>query len=252
MPPAPPGRHCAGRTGCRWPTGRDAKGVSLAAGLLGQRDLAAVEGAQGQPGQGLQVLRVLGRGAPGHQGGGGQHDARHLGQAHRDHAGVVHRTDLNGAVDAFGDEVGAAVVQHPFHIHLGVAAQVGHQRGDELVLPKGVRRQHAQGAARGVGRAAQVVLHGAPVFQQGLGVGKAAVAVFGQLHHMGGSLQQLDAQAALQRLQAAADGGLAGAQLLGGGRQAAGFDDADKGLHQLDAVGAGLQGWQGVGHTPSV
>jgi len=92
----------------------------------------------------------------------------------------------------------------------------------------------------------------APVFQQGLGVGKAAVAVFGQLHHMGGALQQLDAQAALQRLQAAAHGGLAGAQLLGGGRQAAGLDDADKGLHQLNAVGAGLQGWQGAGHTSSV
>lgn len=103
----------------------------------------------------------------------------------------------------------------------------------------------------GVGGAAQVVFHGAPVFQQGLGVGKAAVAVFGQLHHMGGSLQQLDAQAALQCLQAAADGGLAGAQLLGGGRQAV-LPTMRTKVCTLDAVGAGLQGWQGSGHTSSV
>lgn len=68
-------------------------------------------------------------------------------------------------------------------------------------------------------------------FQQGLGVGKAAVAVFGQLHHMGGALQQLDAQAALQRLQAAAHGGWLVPSCWAAADRLPAFDDADSGLH---------------------
>ncbi|MNV56502.1 hypothetical protein D3C71_1487910 [compost metagenome] len=157
--------------------------------LVGQGDFALVEGAESQPGQVFQILCVLRCSLlwrlAGHEGGRCQHDAGHFSQADGDHGGVLHAADLDGAVDAFGDEVGAAVVQHPFHRHLGVAAQVVHQRRNQLVLPKGVRGHHAQGAAGRVGRAAQVVFHGGPAVQQLFGVGKAAVAVFGQLHHVG-------------------------------------------------------------------
>lgn len=55
------------------------------------------------------------------------------------------------------------------------------------------------------------------------------------------------AQLALQRLQAPADGWLRGGQLLGGGRQAAGFDNAHKGVQQLDAVAAGARQAVGAG-----
>jgi hypothetical protein len=75
-----------------------------------------------------------------------------------------------------------------------------------------------------------------------------AFAVLGQLHGVGGALQQTQAQHAFQRLQTAADGRLRGAQLRGGGGQAARFDDADKGLHQLYAIGGGRRG----AHTFSV
>ena len=67
----------------------------------------------------------------------------------------------------------------------------------------------------------------------------AAQAIFGQLQAMGGALQQAQAELPLQCLKAPADRRLGGAQLHGGGRQAAGIDDAQEGAQQIQAIGAG-------------
>jgi len=106
--------------------------------------------------------------------------------------------------------------------------------------------------------AAQLVLEGGPVGQQFLRTLEAALAVLGELHAVRGAPQQAQAERTLERLQAPAHRGLAHAELAGGGREAAGLDDADEGLHQLDAVGRGGAGggcgtgevrWSGeVGH----
>ncbi|MGF6349445.1 hypothetical protein QF040_004158 [Variovorax sp. W2I14] len=100
-----------------------------------------------------------------------------------------------------------------------------------------MRRHHAQRAFGLVAHAAQVRLEGAPVGDQLLGALVAALAVLGELHGVRGAAQQPHAQRALQRLQPAAHGGLGRVHPQCGGREAAGFDDVDEGLHQLDAVG---------------
>lgn len=66
----------------------------------------------------------------------------------------------------------------------------------------------------------------------------AALAVFGEFHHVGGALQQVQAHEPLKLLQAPADGGLGGGLLLCGGRKAARFDDTDEGFEQIESVGA--------------
>ena len=53
------------------------------------------------------------------------------------------------------------------------------------------------------------------------------------------ALQQAQAELPLQCLKAPADRRLGGAQLHGGGRQAAGIDDAQEGAQQIQAIGAG-------------
>ena len=217
-----------------------------------QLQLALVEGAQRNPGQALQFARVLGHAALPQQGRRGHGNARHLGHAQRNHRRVDHGADLHGAVDAFGNEVRLAVMQQPFDLDGRMAVQKRQQRRHELVLAKGVGRDHAQQAARRVLGAAQVGLQRVPCLQQLARMLQAALAVVGQRHGVGGAPQQAQAQRALQRLQAPADRGLGGGHLLRSGRKTAAFDDAHKGLQQLDAVSARRQGKVGKGHTPSV
>jgi len=81
-------------------------------------------------------------------------DARHLGQLDCHDGLVVDLADLDRAVDAFGDEVGAAVVQQPLDVDARIARQVLGQRGDELLLAERVRRDDAQRAFGLVARAA--------------------------------------------------------------------------------------------------
>ena len=174
-----------------------------------------------------------------HQRRRGGHDARDLRELERHHRGVVDLADLDRAVDVLGDEVGTPVVQQPFDVDARVLAQVAVQRMHQQVLPERMRRDHAQRALGRAAGAAQLVLERGPVGQQFLRAREAALAVLGELHAVGGAPQQAQPERALERLQAPAHGGLAHAELGRGGRQAAGLDDADEGLHELDAVGRG-------------
>jgi hypothetical protein len=122
------------------------------------------------------------------------------------------------------------------------------QRPNQLLLAECVRCDDAQQPGRFFACVLYVGGQRAPMRQQFARVRQAAFSVLGELHGVGGALQQAQAQHAFQRLQTAADGWLRGAQLRGGGGQAAGFHDADKGLHQFYAVGSGGRG----GHTLSV
>ncbi len=143
---------------------------------------------------------------------------------------------MHRAVDTLGNKVRAAVAQHPVDGHFGVTLQIGLQRSDHLVLTKSVRSQHAQHALRLLGDAAQIVLDPLPALQQRFRMRIAAFAVLGQLHDVRGALHQLQAEQLFQRLQAAADGRLAGFQTCGRRRQAACFNDAHEGLHQFYTV----------------
>ncbi len=131
------------------------------------------------------------------------------------------------------------------------------QRSDQLVLSEGVRHHHPQRALGVLARPAQLVFELIPAGQQFLGALVAALAILGHLHGVGGALQQAHAQRAFQRLQATTDGGLGSGELGGGGREAAGLDDAHEGLDQFDAVGqaggreTGGRGG-GLGHTANV
>lgn len=181
-------------------------------------DFVAVEGVEREPGQGGEGGGICGGGAGAPDAGGGNDDAGQLGEADGDDAGGVDAAYSYCAVDAFGDEVGHAVVEQPFDGDVGVLLEELDQRGDELLLAEHRGHEDAQLATGFVLHAAQIGLNGLPAFEQFLGVAVAALAIFGELHHMGGALQQVQAHEALELLQAAADGGLGAAQLLRGGR----------------------------------
>lgn len=201
-------------------------------------DFVAVEGVEREPGQGGEGGGICGGGAGAPDAGGGDDDAGEHGEADGDQVGGVDAAYSDCAVDAFGDEVGHAVVEQPFDGDVGVLLEELDQRGDELLLAEHRGYEHPQLAARFVLHAAQIGLDGLPAFQQFLGVAVAALAVFGEFHHVGGALQQVQAHEALELLQASADGGLGGGLLLCGGRKAARFDDTDEGFEQIESVGA--------------
>ncbi|KAG1254555.1 hypothetical protein G6F68_010792 [Rhizopus microsporus] len=142
-------------------------------------------------------------------------------------------------------------MQQPFHPHVRILLQVLRQRLDELVLPERMRRHHAQGADGLVARAAHLAFERLPRSDQFLRAFIAALAVFREPDRVGGPLQQPHAHRAFQQLQAPADGGLRAAHLRGGGRQAAGLDDAYERFDQKEAVRAG-RGVQGGGAPTSI
>jgi hypothetical protein len=73
-------------------------------------------------------------------------------------------------------------------------------------------------------------------------MGKEALSIFGHLHGVRGPLNQLQTLPSLQKLQAAADGGLAYSQLVGGSQQTANLDNAHKSLDEFDAIRSRRQG----------
>ncbi|MDR6357052.1 hypothetical protein Q3H58_003723 [Pseudomonas psychrotolerans] len=163
-------------------------------------------------------------------------DALDIAQAQRHRVRIHHHPHPDGAIHAIGDEVGRAVAEHPIHLHARIAAQIGFQRIEQLLLAEGMGHHHPQpslgfgmGAVQGSGE-------GLPVAEQLLGLAIAALAILGESQGMGRALYQAHLQGRLQRLQAAADGGLGGAELARRRRQTAGLDDADEGLEQIEAV----------------
>src|SRR5690606_8553056 len=131
-----------------------------------------------------------------------------------------------------GREVGAAVMQHPFHADVWILAQVVSQRSDQLVLPEGVWHLNAERPARVVASTKQLSFHFRPAFQQLFGVGVTTLAITGELHAMRRAVEQLQAKRTFQRLQATAGGRLSGVQLRRGCRKAASLNDANEGTQQ--------------------
>ena len=119
---------------------------------------------------------------------------------------------------------------------LGEEREHGRQ---QLRLAEGMRHHHPQASAQRFRFAVQFGLQRLPFVDHALRMALAAQAIFGQLQAMGGALQQAQAELPLQCLKAPADRRLGGAQLHGGGRQAAGIDDAQEGAQQIQAIGAG-------------
>jgi hypothetical protein len=214
-----------------------------------QLQLLAVKGGDRDPGQLGQRVGLVKRPA-GHQLGRRHQHARHLCQRNGHHRTLGLAADADRAVQPLLDEVGRGVVQQPVHAQPGRVLQGPHQRRDEVFLAEGVRHLHAQQPLGPRGLGAQGLLEVLPLGGQRLGARQRPLAEVGQAQRVRGALDQRLAELLLQRLQPPADGGLGGAELAGRGRQAAGLDDADEGLHQLQAVGRGAHArsvWQSVG-----
>ncbi len=96
--------------------------------------------------------------------------------------------------------------------------QVVHQRGDQLILTKGVWGANPQRTDRIIAGPGQLIFQRMPGRQQLPRLGIAALAIIGKLQRMGGAQDKLETQPLLQGLQSAADGGLCRAELRGGGR----------------------------------
>ncbi|MNH34451.1 hypothetical protein D3C79_950490 [compost metagenome] len=118
----------------------------------------------------------------------GHHNARHLRQQHRNHRRIGHRTDVDRAVHAFGNEIRRMIVERPLYAGLTIALQVIAQRPNQLILAKGMRRAHPQNAHGFIAHAAQFVLHDLPVFNQLARMLITTLAVVRQLHGMGRTL----------------------------------------------------------------
>ena len=211
----------------------------LARDRVRQRHFGAVVGAQRHPGQAHEFVGVFGHGLAAQHAGRGHHDARHVHQLDRHHRGVAHFAHAQCAVDAFADQVTFVVAQQPVDIDAGIALQELGERPHEMLLPQRVGRKHPQVALRLLTHAAQLGFKRVPALQQGLGALEAALAVFGQAHAARGALEQAHAEGTFERLQPPAHRGLRGAHLRRRTREAAGFDDANEGLHEVQAVARG-------------
>lgn len=201
-----------------------------------ERQLRAVVRAQREPrqrGQRIGIGRHLGAVQHGRR---GDHEARHLREPDRDHGRIGRLAHLDRAIDAAADEIPHLILQQPLDRHAWIVAQEPRERLDETLLPERVRHRNPQQPVRLLLCTAQVGLERRPVRQQLLRALEAALAVDGQPHRVRGPLQQPHAERALERLQPPADRRLCRMQLRGRGRQAAGFDYAYEGFHQLETV----------------
>ena len=218
----------------------DRDAARLAGHRMAQRQLVAVIRAQRQPRQRGQRIGLGGHRRTVQHGRRGHHEARHLRQPDRDHAGIGRLADLDRTVDAAADEIPHFVLQQPFDRHARIVGQEARERRDETLLPERMRHRDPQQPLGLLLRAAQVGFERRPARQQLLRALEAALAVDGEPHRVRRPLQQPHAERALERLQPAADRRLGRVQLRGRRGQAARFDYAHEGFHQLKSIPGAL------------
>jgi hypothetical protein len=96
--------------------------------------------------------------------------------------------------------------------------QIVHQRGDQLILAKGVRGTNPQCTDRIGTGAGQLIFQRMPGRQQLPCLGVAAFTIIGEFQRMRGAQDQLQPQPLLKGLQPTTDGRLCRTQLGRGGR----------------------------------
>ena len=140
------------------------------------------------------------------------------------------------AVHVVANQVHGAVAHAQVELDVGKAClEVRQVRNDEQLRHRGahVHPQAAHGVGAGVGHAGFNVIQ---VRQQPHGALVVGRAIGRHGHAAGGAVEQLHAQALLQRLHVLGDGGLGQRQRIGGARECAGFNDTGEYAHGLYLV----------------
>ena len=201
--------------------------TEIDAGMSGQRVDAVRQAVR---------TRVFGRGAQQHL---------HRNQLFGDHLAVVHAAIAKCHVDAVGNEIGGAVVEHQVEPDVGkLRVKAAQQRRDHLAAEADGGR-NAQLAAR---RAAAQFAHLFHRLHDAVDAGPAVFikqfALGGQGGAARGAQEQTRIELGFKLLHAAADGGAADAQPLRRLGKTAFVDHRDKGHHA--GVGGGKARRQGV------
>ena len=226
-------------------------GVRVVQGdMAGHGDLDALARAREIPVEGLarlggeeihapvlrQVVRVLRRAVPRQVVGRGAGNEMQHADAARDQVQIAQFAAAHGAVDAFLDQVDGAVAATEFQRDIGVAGKEVGQGGDDQFAGQGRGRIHAQPSAGTQARARQRFFGLAHVGQDAHAAFVIRGAVGGDADVARGAVEQLDRQAAFQRLDQGRDGGFRQLHVFRRAREAARIDDLDEDFHGLQLV----------------
>lgn len=173
----------------------------------------------------------------------GEHLGAEGGQAPRHQRGVRQRSGAQGHVDLAADHVHRLVAQVHVQAHFRVACvELAQQRRDPGDAD-GVGRAEAQPAAGPALQLAHRALGLVQLAGDVLAVLVVHAAGLGQAQAARGAVEQLRAQARLQLLHLAAEGGLGQAERPGRGRETALFDhlDEDQGVVEIECHVGGLR-----------
>ena len=198
--------------------------------------MSLVEGADGNPGQRLQILWLANLWEACQQRRRGDDGARHLCQLYGNRGGIDLGTHADRTINIVAEEIHRLIVQHPLNGKLRITLQKFRQRFQELFLTKGVRCPHPQYPNRFILRLPDFIFQRQPAINHPPGMLIAAFTVVSEPGGMGGSQQQASPQQRFQRLQTSAYRGLSRRKLPCRCRERAGFHDANKSSHQFHPV----------------
>ena len=175
----------------------------------------------------LQVLRVR------------HHHASALPDLHPHELAVGLLAETDRAVESFGDEVGDAVRQFQGQRELRMLGGEARDEGRDVHAPEPRRRRDTEMAGRLLAPCRHRALGVFQFAQDALAVLQERGALGSQRKAAGGALDQLDAEARLERVEAASDHGRSQPLVTGGGAQAAALSDVHEGGDFLERVHAG-------------
>jgi hypothetical protein len=125
-------------------------------------------------------------------------------------------------------------------LHRRVRGEKAGQQRHQHALPETHRRRDAQPARQARASVAHAGLGLRHLGHQPARGLEIALAVVGERQRAGRARQQPGAEVLFERRDLLADGALRARQLARDGREAAGFDDPDKGVHGLKTVHRGF------------
>ncbi|KAG1250786.1 hypothetical protein G6F68_012624 [Rhizopus microsporus] len=169
----------------------------------------------------------------------GAHHTAHLPHRHRSQGRIRQGADAYRHIHAFIQQVHDAIHQQGAHGHFTVRAQIAQHRRHHMQFAEEGGRRDAERAARRPHHARCGVVGLLHVIQDAAAISRVAFAGFGQAQATRGAHQQQDAQAMLQRRDAARHRGRGHFQPPGGGGKAPGLGHGQEHGHFLEAVHGG-------------
>jgi hypothetical protein len=166
----------------------------------------------------------------------GAHDAAVARQAHRHEFRVEHAADADSEVEALAHEIDHAIGEIERDIDLGMGGKKAGRMGRHMAPAESSGRGQAQMARRGVAPGADQVLGTVYLREGALALLDIDGALLGHRQMPRGAVQQLDAEAPLQCIDAAPEHGRGNADAASGLGEASGLDGRDEGLHLFQAI----------------